>query len=62
MISSIQHGTGQTEDALLTNADQARQTREQAQVAREVDCDLLRIRDMSVQTEADAKQTLAASP
>lgn len=33
MIGSIQHGTGQTVDALLTSADQARQTREQAQSA-----------------------------
>ena len=93
MIGSIQHGTGQTVDALLTSADQARQTREQAQaasaaletsaqsvsgidernlviasaaeeqaqVAREVDRNLVRIRDLSVQTAAGAEQTRAAS-
>lgn len=93
MIGSIQHGTGQTVDALLTSADQARQTREQAQsasaaletiaqsvsgidernlviasaaeeqalVAREVDRNLIRIRDLSVQTAAGAEQTRAAS-
>ncbi|AXA65098.1 hypothetical protein CE139_04535 [Pseudomonas oryzihabitans] len=33
MIGSIQHGTGETVDPLLTSADQARQTREQAQSA-----------------------------
>ncbi|KTT04489.1 chemotaxis protein [Pseudomonas oryzihabitans] len=93
MIGSIQQGTGQTVDALLTSADQARQTREQAQsanaaltaiaqsvsgidernlviasaaeeqaqVAREVDRNLVRIRDLSVQTAAGAEQTRAAS-
>lgn len=93
MIGSIQQGTGQTVDALLTSADQARQTREQAQaansaletiaqsvsgidernlmiasgaeeqaqVAREVDLNLARIRDLSVQTAAGAEQTRAAS-
>lgn len=93
MIGSIQHGTGQTVDALLTSADQARQTRkqaqlasaaletigqsvsgidernlviasaaeEQAQVAREVDRNLVRIRDLSTQTAAGAEQTRAAS-
>ncbi|KTT52299.1 chemotaxis protein [Pseudomonas oryzihabitans] len=93
MIGSIQQGTGQTVDALLTSADQARQTREQAQsanaaltaiaqsvsgidernlviasaaeeqaqVAREVDRNLVRIRDFSVQTAAGAEQTRAAS-
>ena len=93
MIGSIQHGTGQTVDALLTSADHARQTREQAQsasaaleaiaqsvsgidernlviasaaeeqaqVAREVDRNLVRIRDLSVQTAAGAEQTRAAS-
>ncbi len=93
MIGSIQHGTGQTVDALLTSADQARQTREQAQsasaaletiaqsvlgidernlviasaaeeqaqVAREVDRNLVRIRNLSVQTAAGAEQTRAAS-
>ncbi|WP_459473419.1 methyl-accepting chemotaxis protein [Pseudomonas sp. No.117] len=93
MISSIQQGTGQTVDALLTSADQARQTREQAQaanaglaaiagavsgidarnlliasaaeqqaqVAREVDRNLVRIRDLSVQTAAGAEQTRGAS-
>ena len=93
MIGSIQHGTGQTVDALLTSADQARQTREQAQsasaaletiaqsvsgidernlviasaaeeqaqVAREVDRNLVRIHDLSVQTAAGAEQTRAAS-
>lgn len=93
MISSIQEGTGQTVDALLTSADQARQTREQAQsasvaleaiaqsvsgidernlviasaaeeqaqVAREVDRNLIRIRDLSLQTAAGAEQTRSAS-
>ncbi|WP_288504900.1 methyl-accepting chemotaxis protein [uncultured Pseudomonas sp.] len=93
MIGSIQHGTGQTVNALLTSADQARQTREQAQaasgaletiaqsvsgidernlviasaaeeqaqVAREVDRNLVRIRDLSVQTATGAEQTRAAS-
>ena len=93
MIGSIQQGTGQTVDALLTSADQARQTREQAQaanaglaaiagsvsgidernlliasaaeqqaqVAREVDRNLVRIRDLSVQTAAGAEQTRGAS-
>ncbi|RAU36427.1 methyl-accepting chemotaxis protein [Pseudomonas sp. RIT411] len=93
MIGSIQQGTGQTVDALLTSADQARQTREQAQsanaalatiaqsvsgidernlviasaaeeqakVAREVDHNLVRIRDLSAQTSAGAEQTRAAS-
>jgi methyl-accepting chemotaxis protein len=93
MIGSIQQGTSQTVDALLTSADQARQTREQAQsastalaaiahsvsaidernlviasaaeeqaqVAREVDRNLVRIRDLSVQTAAGAEQTRAAS-
>lgn len=93
MIGSIQQGTGQTVDALLTSADQARQTREQAQlastalaaiaqsvsgidernmviasaaeeqaqVAREVDRNLVRIRDLSVQTAAGAEQTRVAS-
>ncbi|MGF7239721.1 methyl-accepting chemotaxis protein [Pseudomonas oryzihabitans] len=93
MIGSIQHGTGQTVNALLTSADQARQTREQAQaasgaletiaqsvsgidernlviasaaeeqaqVAREVDRNLVRIRDLSVQTAAGAHQTRVAS-
>lgn len=93
MIGNIQQGTGQTVDALLTSADQARQTREQAhaastalaaiglsvsgidernlviasaaeeqaQVAREVDRNLVRIRDLSVQTAAGAEQTRAAS-
>jgi methyl-accepting chemotaxis protein len=93
MIGSIQHGTGQTVDALLTSADQARLTREQAQsasaaletiaqsvsginernlviasaaeeqaqVAREVDRNLVRIRDLSEQTASGAEQTQAAS-
>jgi methyl-accepting chemotaxis protein len=93
MISSIQQSTGQTVDALLTSAGQARQTREQAQaanaglaaiagavsgidarnlliasaaeqqaqVAREVDRNLVRIRDLSVQTAAGAEQTRGAS-
>ncbi|MDT3719586.1 methyl-accepting chemotaxis protein [Pseudomonas oryzihabitans] len=93
MIDNIQQGTGQTVDALLSSADQARQTREQAQaanaglvaiaeavsgidernlviasaaeqqaqVAREVDRNLVRIRDLSVQTAAGAEQTRAAS-
>nr|WP_314564387.1 methyl-accepting chemotaxis protein [uncultured Pseudomonas sp.] len=93
MIGNIQQGTGQTVDALLTSADQARQTREQAQsanaalaviaqsvagidernlviasaaeeqaqVAREVDRNLVRIRDVSVQTAAGAEQTRASS-
>ncbi len=93
MIGSIQQGTGQTVDALLTSADQARQTRdraesanaalvaiaqsvsgidernlviasaaeEQAQVAREVDRNLVQIRDLSVQTATGASQTRAAS-
>ncbi|WP_273806319.1 MULTISPECIES: methyl-accepting chemotaxis protein [unclassified Pseudomonas] len=93
MIGSIQQGTGQTVDALLTSADQARQTQEQAQstsvalaaiaqsvsgidernlviasaaeeqaqVAREVDRNLVRIRDLSVQTAAGAQQTRVAS-
>ncbi|WP_288402976.1 methyl-accepting chemotaxis protein [uncultured Pseudomonas sp.] len=93
MIGNIQHGTEQTVDALLTSADQARQTREQAQaagvaletiaksvagidernlviasaaeeqalVAREVDKNLVKIRDLSVQTAAGAQQTQAAS-
>jgi len=93
MIGSIQQGTGQTVDALLSSADQARQTREQAQaanaglaaiagavsgidernlliasaaeeqaqVAREVDRNLVRIRDLSVQTAAGAEQTRGAS-
>ncbi|WP_296262780.1 MULTISPECIES: methyl-accepting chemotaxis protein [unclassified Pseudomonas] len=93
MIGSIQQGTGHTVDALLTSADQARETREQAQsastalaaiaqsvsgidernlvianaaeeqaqVAREVDRNLVRIRDLSVQTAAGAEQTRAAS-
>ncbi|AXA66771.1 methyl-accepting chemotaxis protein [Pseudomonas oryzihabitans] len=93
MIGSIQQGTGQTVDALLTSADQARQTREQAQsanaaleaiaqsvsgidernlviasaaeeqaqVAREVDRNLVRIRDLSMQTAAGAEQTRNAS-
>ncbi|WP_455750054.1 methyl-accepting chemotaxis protein [Pseudomonas oryzihabitans] len=93
MIGDIQQGTGQTVDALLTSADQARQTREQAQsanaalaviaqsvagidernlviasaaeeqaqVAREVDRNLVRIRDVSVQTAAGAEQTRASS-
>ncbi|KTT34200.1 chemotaxis protein [Pseudomonas oryzihabitans] len=93
IIGSIQQGTGQTVDALLSSADQARQTREQAQaanaglaaiagavsgidernlliasaaeqqaqVAREVDRNLVRIRDLSVQTAAGAEQTRGAS-
>ncbi|WP_442964901.1 methyl-accepting chemotaxis protein [Pseudomonas sp. JBR1] len=93
MIGSIQQGTGQTVDALLSSADQARLTREQAQaanaglaaiagavsgidernlliasaaeqqaqVAREVDRNLVRIRDLSVQTAAGAEQTYSAS-
>ena len=93
MIGNIQQGTGQTVDALLTSAGQARQTREQAQsanaalaviaqsvagidernlviasaaeeqaqVAREVDRNLVRIRDVSVQTAAGAEQTRASS-
>ncbi|KXJ30950.1 chemotaxis protein [Pseudomonas sp. HUK17] len=93
MIGNIQQGTGQTVDALLSSADQARLTREQAQaanaglaaiadavsgidernlliasaaeqqaqVAREVDRNLVRIRDLSVQTAAGAEQTRGAS-
>ncbi|MDQ7914053.1 methyl-accepting chemotaxis protein [Pseudomonas sp. 102515] len=93
MIGSIQQNTGQTVEALLSSADQARQTREQAQaanaglaaiaeavsgidernlliasaaeqqaqVAREVDRNLVRIRDLSVQTAAGAEQTRGAS-
>ncbi|GGM16819.1 methyl-accepting chemotaxis protein [Pseudomonas asuensis] len=93
MIGSIQQGTTHTVDALLTSADQARQTQEQAeaashalgtineavngidernlviasaaeeqaQVAREVDRNLVRIRDLSVQTSAGAEQTHTAS-
>lgn len=93
MIGSIQQGTNQTVDALLTSADQARQTQqkaqaanaglstiaqavsgidernmviasaaeEQAQVAREVDRNLVRIRDLSIQTSAGAEQTHSAS-
>lgn len=93
MIDSIQHGTTQTVDALLTSADQARRTQqqaqaandalstiaqavsgidernmviagaaeEQAQVAREVDRNLVRIRDLSIQTSAGAEQTHSAS-
>ena len=93
MIGSIQQGTNQTVDALLTSAEQARQTQtqatsanealrtiaqavgdidernmviasaaeEQAQVAREVDHNLVRIRDLSIQTSAGAEQTHSAS-
>ncbi|WP_040263522.1 methyl-accepting chemotaxis protein [Pseudomonas massiliensis] len=93
MIATIQAGTTQTVDALLTSADQARQTQEQAhaasdalgaishavaaidernvviasaaeeqaQVAREVDRNLVRIRDLSIRTSAGAEQTHAAS-
>ncbi len=93
MIGSIQQGTTHTVDALLTSADQARQTQEQAeaashalgtindavngidernlviasaaeeqaQVAREVDRNLVRIRDLSIQTSAGAEQTHTAS-
>ncbi|RMO04697.1 Methyl-accepting chemotaxis sensory transducer [Pseudomonas cichorii] len=93
MIGSIQQGTGQTVEALLTSADQAQQTREQAQsassaleaitqsvtgidernlviasaaeeqaqVAREIDHNLVRIRDLSVQTSSGAEQTRTAS-
>ncbi len=93
MIGSIQLGTNQTVDALLTSAEQARQTQtqatsanealrtiaqavgdidernmviasaaeEQAQVAREVDRNLVRIRDLSIQTSAGAEQTHSAS-
>jgi methyl-accepting chemotaxis protein len=93
MIGSIQQGTTHTVDALLTSADQARLTQEQAQaantalstindavsgidernlviasaaeeqaqVAREVDRNLVRIRDLSIQTSAGAEQTHAAS-
>lgn len=93
MIGSIQQGTRQTADALLTSADQSRQTQEQAkaankvlgtitqavsgidernmviasaaeeqaQVAREVDRNLVRIRDLSIQTSAGSEQTHAAS-
>ncbi|MGV6393337.1 methyl-accepting chemotaxis protein [Pseudomonas caspiana] len=93
MIGSIQQGTNQTVDALLTSADQAHQTQkqaqaasaglstiaqavsgidernmviasaaeEQAQVAREVDRNLVRIRDLSIQTSAGAEQTHSAS-
>ncbi|MBC3955670.1 methyl-accepting chemotaxis protein [Pseudomonas triticifolii] len=93
MIGSIQLGTNQTVDALLTSAEQARQTQtqatsanealrtiaqavgdidernmviasaaeEQAQVAREVDHNLVRIRDLSIQTSAGAEQTHSAS-
>jgi methyl-accepting chemotaxis protein len=93
MIGSIQQGTNQTVDALLTSANQARQTQqqaqaaneglstiaqavsgidernmviasaaeEQAQVAREVDRNLVRIRDLSIQTSAGAEQTHSAS-
>lgn len=93
LIGDIQVGTNQTVDALLTSAEQARQTQhqaqaanealstiaqavcgidernmviasaaeEQAQVAREVDRNLVRIRDLSVQTSAGAEQTHSAS-
>jgi len=93
MISTIRAGTTQTVDALLTSADQARITQEQAhaasdalstislavseiderniviasaaeeqaQVAREVDRNLVRIRDLSIRTSAGAGQTHAAS-
>ncbi|MCQ2999854.1 methyl-accepting chemotaxis protein [Pseudomonas syringae] len=93
MIASIQHGTTQTVDALLTSAEQARKTQEQAkaandalstiaqavssidernmviasaaeeqaQVAKEVDRNLIRIRDLSIQTSAGAEQTHSAS-
>ncbi|CAM3426471.1 Histidine kinase, HAMP region:Bacterial chemotaxis sensory transducer [Pseudomonas floridensis] len=93
MIGSIQLGTNQTVDALLTSAEQARQTQtqptsanealrtiaqavgdidernmviasaaeEQAQVAREVDHNLVRIRDLSIQTSAGAEQTHSSS-
>ena len=93
MIGTIQVGTTQTVDALLTSADQARSTQaqareanealriisqavagidernlviasaaeEQAQVAREVDQNLVRIRDLSIRTSAGAEQTHSAS-
>lgn len=93
LIAGIQSGTNQTVDALLTSADQARHTQqqaqaanqalstiaqavcgidernrliasaaeEQAQVAREVDRNLVRIRDLSIQTSAGAEQTHSAS-
>ncbi|GLX15070.1 methyl-accepting chemotaxis protein [Pseudomonas straminea] len=93
MIGGIQQGTNQTVSALMTSADQARQTQEQAsaanqalstitqavsgidernlviasaaeeqaQVAREVDRNLVRIRDLSIQTSAGAEQTQTAS-
>ncbi|WP_110972710.1 methyl-accepting chemotaxis protein [Pseudomonas huaxiensis] len=93
LINHIQAGTNQTVTALITSADQARQTQvqahaanqalstiaqavsgidernmviasaaeEQAQVAREVDRNLVRIRDLSIQTSAGAEQTHTAS-
>ncbi|WP_248798155.1 methyl-accepting chemotaxis protein [Pseudomonas sp. MWU13-2105] len=93
MISTIQQGTHQTVEALLTSADQARQTQvqaqaandalstiahavsginernmviasaaqEQSEVAREVDRNLVRIHDLSIQTSAGAEQTHTAS-
>ncbi len=93
MIATIQTGTSHTVEALLSSADQARQTQEQAhaanqalntitqaiqgidqrnlviasaaeeqaQVAREVDKNLVRIRDLSLQTSAGAGQTQTAS-
>jgi methyl-accepting chemotaxis protein len=93
LINHIQTGTNQTVDALLTSAEQARQTQQQAQaanqalstiaqavsgidernmviasaaeqqaqVAREVDRNLVRINDLSIQTSAGAEQTHAAS-
>ncbi|MBS7845001.1 hypothetical protein KFF47_19665 [Pseudomonas fluorescens] len=93
MIDAIQRGTSRTVDALLTSADQARDTQkkalaanealgtiaqvvagiedrnrviataaeEQAQVAREVDRNLVRIHDLSIHTCTGALQTLSAS-
>ncbi|MCU1739299.1 MULTISPECIES: methyl-accepting chemotaxis protein [unclassified Pseudomonas] len=93
IIGVVKQGTHETVEALLSSADQARKTQEQAQaanqalssivqavsgidernmviasaaeeqaqVAREVDRNLVRIRDLSIQTSAGAEQTQSAS-
>jgi len=61
MISTVQSGANGAVTAMGKSLSLATNTQELAQVAREVDRNLLNIQDLSTQTAADANQTSASS-